>query len=248
MSRRIDLTGQQFGRLTVTAAVEGCGNIYWCRCECGTELQVRAGNLRSGNSTSCGCKNVQRLRREPIARRHGYTGTPTWNSWSSMIERCSKPAWKYYHGRGITVCDRWLKFENFLADMGERPPGTTLDRIDGNGNYEPANCRWADHQTQLNNRPNFNRRLTFDGRTQTMAEWARELGMGVTTLHERLDMGWSIERALTTSVRGRRFITYQGKTQSVADWARELGLKGATLYNRLNRDKWPIERALRPLD
>lgn len=248
MSKRIDLTGQQFGRLSVIAVTgPRDGRLYWhCRCECGTELEVAGGNLRSGNSTSCGCKTVQRMRNNPPARRHGYTGLPTWNSWQSMIQRCNNSQWKHYHGRGITVCERWQVFENFLADMGERPPGTTLDRIDNEGNYEPGNCRWADHRTQLNNRSNFNRHLTFEGRTQTMAEWARERGLGVTTLCERLQAGWTTERALTTPPRGHRFITYQGRTQSVADWARELGLQGSTLYNRLNRSKWPIERALQP--
>jgi hypothetical protein len=132
---------------------------------------------------------------------HGYAKTPTWHAWTHMRARCrNKNARDYarYGGRGITVDPRWESFENFLADMGERPDGHSLDRIDNNGNYAPGNCRWAKEITQQNNKRS-NRHLTFDGREQTVAEWARELGIKpVDKLYRRLYRGWSIEQALTT--------------------------------------------------
>jgi hypothetical protein len=118
-----------------------------------------------------------------------------------MMTRCRNPNDAGYHnygGRGITVCERWSKFENFLADMGERPEGQTLDRYpNNNGNYEPANCRWASHaEQQLNTRKV--QVITFGGKTMSMRGWARNLGVSWGTLRHRLDAGWSVERTLTT--------------------------------------------------
>jgi hypothetical protein len=116
-----------------------------------------------------------------------------------MLSRCTNPAVRKYHvygGRGIKVCERWLLFENFLADMGEPPPGLTLDRIDTDGHYEPGNCRWADQKAQQNNRRN-NHLLTFDGETLGITEWQRRSGVDRHTIMRRLQKGWPIERALT---------------------------------------------------
>jgi hypothetical protein len=204
MSRRLSLYGQEFGRLTAIDVTVRGGKTYWrCRCLCGNEIEVAGGNLVSGNSTSCGCKNLERLRDNPPSRRHGMTETPTWNTWKSMVERCSDPKRKHYHARGISVHPRWTVFENFLADMGERPEGMTLDRIDSTGNYEPGNCRWATWITQENNR-SINRLLTFDGRTMTTADWARESGISRHALFQRLKAGWSVERALTEPMKPDR--------------------------------------------
>lgn len=141
-----DLSGQVFGKLTVTERQENDGAyVRWsCLCECGNYITTRAQSLRDGRVKSCGCLS------------HGFSKTPTYRSWSSMKKRCLYPKakdWPRYGGRGITICDRWKdSFESFLEDMGERPKGMTLDRKNPNGNYEPGNCRWATPKQQANNR------------------------------------------------------------------------------------------------
>lgn len=124
-------------------------------------------------------------------------------SWRAMMQRCrdpNSPAYPRYGGRGIKVCDRWLKFENFLADMGPRPEGMTLDRWpDNDGNYEPNNCRWATRTEQASN-TRGNHMITAAGRTQTLTAWARELGIDPAAIRYRIDrMGWSEEKAVTTA-------------------------------------------------
>lgn len=150
--------GEVFGRWTVLArAANNPKNksYYLCRCECGTEKPVDGYNLRKGLSPSCGCVTRSRRGRDSPTYKHGRSFTGTYNSWSMMKRRCQDPTnnrYAIYGGRGITVCDRWLDFANFLADMGDRPEGTTLDRIDTDGNYELGNCRWATPSEQAFNR------------------------------------------------------------------------------------------------
>lgn len=127
--------------------------------------------------------------------KHGMTHTKTYNSWVAMKNRCYNPKndrYNNYGGRGIKVCERWMSFENFYKDMGERPKNTTLDRIDINGNYEPSNCKWSDSITQYRNMTKSHH-ITFRGRTMILSDWAREFGTTTTAIHYHLNNGKDLE-------------------------------------------------------
>jgi hypothetical protein len=206
--RPTDLTGEKFGRLTViglaTARTFPSGRsrkMWTVVCSCGSpNKEVGDIELRSGRVRSCSCLLAEG---GGNLRKHGKSGTPTHQIWCGMIRRCTDPSaktWKYYGGRGIRVCERWLtSFENFLVDMGPRPSQDhQIDRHpNNNGNYEPWNCRWA---TRLQNMKNTRRsRLLSDGiRTMNLIEWARELSMSPGTILERIANGWSVRAAITT--------------------------------------------------
>lgn len=142
-----------------------------------------------------------------MGKSHGHTQahgivSPTYCSWQNMKTRCTNPShaqFKDYGAKGITMCSRWEKFENFLADMGERPEGRTLDRIDNDKGYEPGNCRWATAKEQAREK---RRNLTHNGITLSVTDWAAKLGIKQATLNARLNRhGWSVEKALTTPAR-----------------------------------------------
>jgi hypothetical protein len=206
-----DLTGKRFGRLTVlklNGFVEQSSKriaCWWCQCQCGDRVVVMAGNLRKGNTRSCGClaRDVTKAR----LTTHGMTISAEYRSWSHLIGRCynrTDRAYESYGGRGIIVCKRWrTSFEDFLEDMGPKPEGfrISIERRDNDGNYEKSNCYWGTPKQQSRNRRN-NRMLTFDGRTQCLGAWAEEIGISQDVLRARLlKLGWSVERALTTPVR-----------------------------------------------
>lgn len=151
MGAFIDLSGKVFGELTVIerAASQRGNTHYLCRCTCGSTKTILAKNLQNGRTKTCGCLRG--------TEQHGYRYTSTYRSWISTRQRCTNPkatGYKNWGGRGITVCERWDKFSNFLIDMGERPPGTTLERLDNDGDYEPGNCIWATYKQQAKNRRN----------------------------------------------------------------------------------------------
>lgn len=182
--------GQRFGRLSVSSEAyknpKGIRAVA-CVCDCGAEKECLISDLSGGRVTSCGCaKRARVLDMGAKNKTHGHTPrgvrSPTYISWQSMIARCTNPktnGFQRYGGRGISVCREWSGedgFTRFLADMGERPAGTSLDRVDHAGHYCPENCRWATVQQQRSNRHN-SVLITQDGRTMSAADWARELGV-----------------------------------------------------------------------
>jgi hypothetical protein len=209
-----DLTGQRFGRLVVVSREENGkgGRARWsCQCDCGSETVVRAKDLRAGHTRSCGCIQREAARANGASSAtHGHCcnrrSSPTYISWESMRKRCDNSksdSFASHGGRGIKVCDRWKSFGNFLEDMGECPPGLTLERLDNDLGYSPDNCSWETQAVQNRNKRN-NRWLTFRGETKIITDWATTLGISKKTLQGRLYRGWGIEVALTAPVHVRR--------------------------------------------
>lgn len=202
--KQIDLAGKKFGRLTalkVSDRPKSGTPYYWhCVCECGSEVEVVSQSLRRGSTTSCGCYQRERVK----VQRSEYTAVgfrdhPLHVVWLGMIQRCNNPrskAYKDYGGRGIAICERWKRFENFAADMGDRPDGMTIERVDVNGNYEPGNCKWATHLEQVRNR-RVTTYVELDGERVSLSECAERFGISKVTLRWRLyRAGWTIEEAL----------------------------------------------------
>lgn len=183
--------------------------MWACLCDCGKETTVSAPNLTSGNTKSCGCLNA-RLSKERNTR-HGhcadYVSSKTYQTWQNMHKRCySKSDNRYadYGGRGITVCERWAKFENFLADMGEPPTSHhSIERQDNNGNYTPENCVWASKPVQMKNRRNAYL-ITHEGQTKNLCDWAVERNIKPDTIAARLKQyGWTVAESLEFTPRLR---------------------------------------------
>jgi hypothetical protein len=191
-----DITGQRFGRLT---AISRAGknkhghNMWLFQCDCGEKTTVDISQVVTGHTQTCGCLKLETLVRRSSTHGHARRNSgrsPAYRSWAAMHRRCrNKNTADYgnYGGRGITVYEPWNDFENFIADMGERPSSEhTLDRINPNGNYEVGNCRWALPVEQQNNRRN-NHRITMAGETHTEAEWCRDLGVTPDVLFNHLN-------------------------------------------------------------
>lgn len=216
----IDLTGQPFGKLTVSHRVGNAKNRkaqWFCLCECGGSTVTQGTNLTNGNTKSCGCFNISSIKTRNT--RHGFAVrgklSKEYRTWTHMKGRCLNEKdvdYSLYGGRGITTCDRWLSFNNFYGDMGDSQKGTSLDRKDVNGNYScgkcqqciengwTANCRWATSTEQARN-TRRNHFLTFNNETFCVSEWAEKLGVARELIKDRLRRGWTIEKALTTPVK-----------------------------------------------
>lgn len=196
-----NITGQIYGRLTAIkpAGKEAQGQQKWlCVCTCGNEIVATGRNLRNGHTQSCGCLKHEK------AFKHGHntsTKSVEYVTWDSMIQRCTNPksrTYQRYGAVGIKVCERWLDFVNFYADMGDRPSSShSLDRYpDYNGNYEPTNCRWATNKEQARNKKN-NIWIEYDGKKLVAADWARITGISFPTIVRRIRLGVPVEDALT---------------------------------------------------
>jgi len=189
------MIGETFGRLQV---IRISGSKVFVVCECGREKWVSACHLKSGKTKSCGC-----LRADMLSKRrakHMMTNSNEYKSWSKMKARCFDPndiSYKNYGGRGISVCEDWANsFETFFKDIGPKPAGFSLERINGNGNYEPGNCIWADRKAQNRNRRNTVM-VEHAGKKTTIAELAKASGLKYETLYRRIKIaGESLPRAL----------------------------------------------------
>lgn len=181
-----------------------------------------------------------------MAKTHGMSKTREYRTWASIRQRCqnpNNPAYSYYGGRGIGLCDKWQTFESFYADVGNIPPGMTLDRIDNDRGYEPSNIRFATRQEQSANRRSV-KLITIDDTTKTATEWVKDGLISRGTFNNRLyGLGWSRQDALTTPVRADG-ITYDGITQSIGQWSVTTGISKRTLKARIHEMGWPIDRAL----
>ena len=195
-NKEVDIQGKKFGELT---AIEKITTDLWLfECSCGKKKVIIKKNVKNGNTKSCGCMKAKI--NGDAHRTHGKTGTKVYRAWLHMKDRCNNTndkEYKRYGARGIAICKEWKSFEQFFEDMGESPKGTSLDRIDNNKIYCKENCKWSTPREQANNRRS-NRFITYNGRTETLAEWGRITGINAKNINRRIDnYGWSIEKALT---------------------------------------------------
>lgn len=212
-----ELIGTRHGRFVVSEVVRktrpsgkqgSASRIYLrCACDCGNICDVDKWQLFLGKTRSCGCLRIDVITTHGEGASHGKPNVPEFITWIALRSRCSNKNNTHYHrygGRGITVCDRWLNsYENFLSDMGRKPsPQHSIDRIDNDKGYSPDNCRWATRAEQSRNRSS-NHRIEFNGRNETILDWARLLGIRHVTLYGRLNRcKWSVEKAFTEPCRG----------------------------------------------
>lgn len=210
MGKPIDMAGLKYGRLTV---IEMAGHNHhkqrqWrCTCDCGNLVEKTGSDIRNGNTLSCGCLATEfRSQFGTLTNKaHGMSKSQIWSIHRSMMDRCYLPtshAYSRYGGRGITVCERWHNFENFYADMGDKPKGMSLDRIDNNGEYSPVNVKWATTKEQANNRSS-SKFIEHDGKRMTITQWAEYAGIEMRTLWSRLRLGIAMPEALEN--RDRRY-------------------------------------------
>lgn len=195
-----DLTGMRFGRLVVVSFAGKAKmrrNCWNCLCDCGQRMVAVANKLTTGRTKSCVC--LRNEKNKTNRRTHGNSGTVLHALWKNMRQRCLNPKrldYARYGGRGIKVCDRWKSFQNFRLDMGEKPQGMSIDRINNSGNYEPDNCRWADDFEQCNNRRD-NHPITYEGITLNISQWSRQRGINISTICTRIRRGRSTAEILS---------------------------------------------------
>ncbi len=255
MCKSNEMVGKQFHRLTVIKfAFRKKHNqpYFFCLCQCGNVKAISSYSLRRGLTRSCGC-----LHREELARRntiHGQSKRKHRSSeyvcWKGMKERCYNPNredFVYYGARNITVDPKWLNdFEQFYNDMGPKPgPKYSIERIDNDGPYTRSNCVWGTPKQQANNN-RHNHKLFFNGRSKTIAQLAEATGLGAANISNRLGMGWSEEKTLTTPIKQinhERILEYKSQRRNVSEWARIVGISRSLISKRIEAG-WSVEAAL----
>lgn len=207
-----ELIGQKFNRLTIFSIWRDAEKGYYmckCRCECGNETKTRLTHVKNGYLKSCGCKKYKYSVKKQKGDSRRVLGHPLHSVWASMISRCyheNNPGYPQYGARGIQVCNEWRDFWNFVKwsdSIGGKPDGYSLDRIDVNGNYCPENCRWADDETQQNNK-RTNQYLTYNGETLSLSQWSRKLGVSRWAIQYRFMQGWSAKDILEIPLNHRK--------------------------------------------
>lgn len=200
------IIGERIGRIVLLDVIRESRNptMFLVRCDCGVECQKMASHVNRGGCISCGCFKAENMGN--IKRTHGHTplnnASRTYRSWQAMYTRCYRPdgvSYKYYGARGVKVCDRWIGdggFDRFLSDMGQRPAGMSLDRVDPFKDYSPDNCRWADAYTQASNK-RCSKNIEFNGMVMSGYAWDRRNGWPLETVGKRIRSGWSVDRAIT---------------------------------------------------
>lgn len=245
----IDLTGKRFGHLLVLSHHHtnkfsyGTKHYWLCKCDCGNIAIVYGGYLRSGHTKSCGClkMSIGKVRN----RTHGMSRTRLYDIWANIKGRCFNPKnerYIDYGGRGIKMCSEWdADFMNFYkwAMDNNYSDDLSIDRIDVNGDYCPENCRWVDNYVQANN-TRTNHLITFNGKTQTISQWAREYNLQPYTIQSRLKMGWNIKDILEISPdvynnRDKKLIEFEGEYKTKAEWLSIMKCHATTFYRRLKR-------------
>lgn len=216
MSKRLNLKNQTFNKLTVIdfAYIKNNHSCWLCKCECGNEKIIRGHNIHKGEIKSCGCIKSELMRKKMT--KHNMATTRFYGIWHQMKSRCNNKnvkEYKYYGGRGITVCKQWKIFINFRDDMYKNykehlkqygKVNTTIERINNNGNYEPNNCKWATRKEQTNNR-RTNHLLIYKGQTLTVSQWARKLNIQITTLFSRIQNNRNIDEILNTTIKKNQY-------------------------------------------
>lgn len=253
MGAIIDLTGNNFGRLTVlgrkyldSPTKWQINKPYWeCVCLCGNKLVVNGSSLRNGATKSCGCLAIELLSKRNTT--HGKTNFSEYRTWRKMKSRCynpNDPKYPNYGGRGIILCERWAKsFENFIYDMGRKPSKAhSIDRIDNDGIYESKNCRWATIRVQNRNKRN-NRWLEYKGKKMVLQDWATFFKINQSSLHEKLAELKSFDKVYEyyISRSKTKWIEFGGKRLTVSEWAKFFKVHRATLAERIRDKKQPFQ-------
>lgn len=251
MSSKSPLIGTTVRCFTVLDTIPGPGrkHRFLLKCNLCGSVVTRGSTAVHGGKILCDCSKARIPKERGMDRK-----SPLYNTYRAMLERCYNPnsrQYGNYGGRGITVCEEWQTFPPFEKWAYENgwAPGLTIDRIRVNGNYEPSNCRWADNDTQANNKQDT-RLYTYKGKTMSMKQWSEATGVSYFTLRNRLDSGWTIAEAIEKPVRpterveeSDRLISYRGESKLLTQWAQDLGIRFSTLRSRLERSGWDAEKA-----
>lgn len=225
---------------------EKSGDRKWLfACDCGQNFESNGHSVRSGKVISCPTCSAKRSRAGSM--KHGQSESREFATWTDMQTRCynaNTASYKYYGGRGIKICDRWLEsFTNFLLDMGVKPsPAYSIERNDVNGDYSPSNCRWATMKEQSRNKRN-NRMIEINGVKKLMCDWSEQSGISVTTISLRLKAGVIGQRLLGQSKRDG-CLEFNGVRDTFKGWSKRTGIKSSTIAMRVGKYQWPIEIAL----